>query len=87
MAKFVHEKRGEQMQARIVIDGLRETLEQLKRLEELVSEAKDIVEDLDIGGIPYVDTGDNTDDLNISVPAAPVMPVMPDDFDERKMPF
>lgn len=76
------------MQARIVIDGLKETLEQLKRLEELVSEAKAIVEDLDVSGIPYVDTGDsNTGDLNISVPVTPVMPVMPDDFDERKMPF
>lgn len=81
------------MQARIVIDGLKETLEQLKRLEELVSEAKAIAEDLDIGGIPYVDTGDsNTGDLKISVPAAPVYPVVPDDyapdgFDERKMPF
>lgn len=81
------------MQARIVIDGLKETLEQLKRLEELVSEAKAIAGDLDIGGIPYVDTGDsNTGDLNISVPAAPVYPVVPDDyapdgFDERKMPF
>lgn len=81
MAKFVHEKRGEQMQARIVIDGLKETLEQLKRLEELVSEAKDIVEDLDIGGIPYVDTGDSAGELNISVPVAP------DDFNEKKMPF
>ena len=80
------------MQARIVIDGLKETLEQLKRLEELVSEAKDIVEDLDIGGIPYVDTGDKTGELNISVPVAPAMPVVPDDyapagFDERKMSF
>lgn len=73
------------MQARIVIDGLKETLEQLKRLEELVSEAKDIVEYLDIGGIPYVDTGDsNIGDINVSVSVAPVIP---DDFDERKMPF
>lgn len=77
------------MQARIVIDGLKETLEQLKRLEELVSEAKDIVEDLDIGGIPYVDTGDRTGELNISVPVAPVVPddYAPAGFDERKMPF
>ena len=73
---------GEQMQARIVIDGLKETLEQLKRLEELVSEAKDIVEDLDIGGIPYVDTGDKTGELNISAPV-----VSDVDFDVSKMPF
>ena len=73
------------MQARIVIDGLKETLEQLKRLEELVSEAKDIVESLDIGGIPYVDTGDKTGELNISVPAAPVVSDV--DFDVSKMPF
>lgn len=53
-----------------------------------MSEAKDIVEGLDIGGIPYVDAGDSdTGDLNISAPVVPVMPVMPDDFDERKMPF
>ena len=76
------------MQARIVIDGLKETLEQLKRLEELVSEAKTIAEDLDIGGIPYVDTGDRTGELNISVPVASAMPVVSDvDFDVSKMPF
>ena len=85
MAKFVHEKRGEQVQARIVIDGLKETLEQLKRLEELVSEAKDIVEDLDIGGIPYVDTGDKRGELNTSAPVAPVVSDV--DFDVSKMPF